>query len=73
MAESTRLRDNFGFQRLHEGKYTPGQIDSRWSDEIQNDFIQWMKENRDNFDLHHVPSRRVEEVVQEWTERMKKQ
>ena len=71
-SESTRLRDIFGFQRLHEGKYTPGQIDSRWSDEIQKDFIQWMRENIDNFDLHHVPSQRVEEVIKERTDRMSK-
>ncbi|MFC1538969.1 RraA family protein [Candidatus Latescibacterota bacterium] len=71
-SESTRLRDNFGFIRLHEGKYTPGQIDSRWSDEIQKDFIQWMKDNVNNFDLHHVPSQRIEEVIQDTTERMSK-
>ncbi len=72
-AESTRLRDNFGFQMLHEGKYTPGQIDSRWSDEINNSFIQWMKDNVNNFDLHHVPAERVKEVIADWAERMRKQ
>ncbi|HEY0246082.1 MAG TPA: RraA family protein [Mucilaginibacter sp.] len=42
-AEFTVLRDEYGHQRLREGKYTPGQIDSRWSDDIRNDFIQWLK------------------------------
>jgi len=41
--EVTELRDAFGWQRLREGKYLPGQIDSRWSDEINADFREWLK------------------------------
>jgi hypothetical protein len=37
------LRDEFGHQRLREQKYTPGQIDSKWTDEIKNDFLNWLK------------------------------
>lgn len=44
-AEGIMLRDMFGHQRLREGKYTPGQIDGRWSPEIQKDFRSWLKEN----------------------------
>lgn len=44
-SEATTLRDMFGHQRLKEGKYTPGQIDSRWTPEIQDDFRAWLKEN----------------------------
>ncbi len=44
-SEAIMLRDMFGHQRLKEGKYTPGQIDSRWSPEIQSDFRGWLKEN----------------------------
>ena len=43
-SEDIRLRDQFGHQRLREGKYTPGQIDRKWSDEIQADFDEWKKE-----------------------------
>ena len=46
-SEAITLRDMFGHQRLQEGKYTPGQIDGRWSPEIQNDFRSWLKENVD--------------------------
>jgi regulator of RNase E activity RraA len=46
-SEAIMLRDMFGHQRLREGKYTPGQIDGRWSPEIQNDFRSWLKENID--------------------------
>lgn len=42
-AEVTALRDEFGHQRLREGKYKPGEIDSRWSEEIRNDFMNWLK------------------------------
>jgi regulator of RNase E activity RraA len=41
-AEFVELRDAFGHQRLREGKYTPGQIDQEWSDEIKKDFLQWL-------------------------------
>jgi len=34
-SEIVRLRDMFGHQRLREQKYTPGQIDNRWSEEIE--------------------------------------
>ena len=43
-SERTRLRDEFGHQRLREGKYTPGQIDQKWTPEIQKDFEEWLKE-----------------------------
>jgi len=43
-SEDTRLRDEFGKQRLREGKYTSGQIDvSVWADEIEADFQEWRK------------------------------
>ncbi len=34
-AEFIMFRDKFGIQRLKEGKYTPGDIDSQWSDVIK--------------------------------------
>ncbi len=57
-SEFVELRDAFGHQRLREGKYTPGQIDTQWTDEIKKDFLQWIgtqknlpmtKEELDNF------------------------
>ena len=44
-AEFISLRDQFGHQRLREGKYTPGQIDTQWTDEIKKDFLKWLDEN----------------------------
>lgn len=44
-SEIVRLRDMFGHQRLKEGKYTAGQIDTRWSDEIERDFSKWLNDH----------------------------
>lgn len=44
-AEFIALRDQFGHQRLREGKYTAGQIDQQWTDEIKNDFLKWLDQN----------------------------
>lgn len=41
-SEFVQLRDVFGHQRLREAKYTPGQIDTQWTDEIKKDFLQWI-------------------------------
>jgi regulator of RNase E activity RraA len=40
--EVTELFDIFGQQRIKEGKYTAGIIDSKWSDEIKKDFRSWL-------------------------------
>lgn len=44
-SEIVRLRDQFGHLRLREGKYTAGQIDARWSDEIERDFSKWLNDH----------------------------
>jgi hypothetical protein len=46
-SEIIRLRDKFGHQRLREGKYTPGQIDRNWTEDIESDFKQWLQGQRD--------------------------
>lgn len=43
--EVTALFDVYGQQRIKEGKFTAGAIDSVWTDEIKADFRQWAKEN----------------------------
>jgi 4-hydroxy-4-methyl-2-oxoglutarate aldolase len=45
-AEFISLRDQFGHQRLREGKYTPGEIDQQWTDTIKKDFLSWLDQNR---------------------------
>ncbi|RZS97512.1 RraA family protein [Cecembia calidifontis] len=46
-AEFIMLRDQFGIQRLKEGKYTAGEIDSRWSEPIVKDFLDWLNNKKD--------------------------
>jgi len=41
-SEVTALRDEFGHQRLKEGRYKPGEIDSQWSEVIRKDFLDWL-------------------------------
>lgn len=41
-SEITLLRDEFGHQRLIEKRYTPGEIDSNWSETIRYDFLNWL-------------------------------
>lgn len=59
-SEAIILRDAFGHQRLREKKYTPGQIDSRWTPEIQADFRAWVAENRDKLS---VPPEAIDRVL----------
>ena len=42
-AEIISLKDEFGHLRLQQGKYTPGQIDVPWTQEIKADFFEWLK------------------------------
>lgn len=59
-SEIVRLRDMFGHQRLREQKYTPGQIDTRWSDDIERDFSAWLNERIDKLP---VPKEQIQEFL----------
>jgi regulator of RNase E activity RraA len=61
-SERIRLEDEFGHLRLKQGKYTAGQIDARWTDEIQKDFTQYLK---DNVNKLPVPKEQVLEIIKE--------
>jgi regulator of RNase E activity RraA len=63
-SEVVRLRDMFGHQRLREGKYQAGQIDARWSDEIEKDFSKWLN---DHIDELPVPKEQIQEILKERT------
>jgi 4-hydroxy-4-methyl-2-oxoglutarate aldolase len=62
--ELVQLRDMFGFQRIKDGVYTPGQIDQRWSDEMEKDFSQWLETNIDELP---VPKEQIQELLKERT------
>ena len=63
-AEIVHLRDAFGKTRLSEGIYTPGQIDTRWSDDIEKDFSQWLEDHMDELT---VPREAIQELLKERT------
>ncbi len=45
--EAIHLRDDFGKQRLAEGKYTPGEIDvPKWREDIEADFKGWLERRK---------------------------
>jgi len=46
-SEIVGLKDEFGHARLREGVYTPGQIDTRWTDPIKADFFKWLESRPD--------------------------
>ena len=63
-SELIALRDRFGKQCLAEGKYTPGQIDTRWSDPIEADFSRWLESHIDELP---VPRTAIQELLKERT------
>ena len=63
-SELIRLRDIFGKQCLREGKYTPGQIDRRWTDDIEADFSRWLENLVDELP---VPPEAIKELLKERT------
>jgi regulator of RNase E activity RraA len=63
-SEIVRLRDMFGHQRLREGKYTAGQIDTRWSADIEKDFSQWLNAHINELP---VPKEQIQEILKSRT------
>jgi regulator of RNase E activity RraA len=63
-SEIVRLRDMFGHQRLREGKYTAGQIDTRWSEEIEKDFSKWLN---DHLNELPVPKETIQNFLKDRT------
>lgn len=63
-SEIVRLRDMFGHERLREGKYSAGQIDTKWSAEIERDFSEWLN---DHIDELPVPRAQIQEFLKNRT------
>ena len=45
-SEDTRLRDEWGHSMLSQGRYTPGEIDSKWTDKMQGEFRRWAEQRQ---------------------------
>jgi len=61
-SEITRLRDEFGHARLRARVYTAGQIDGRWTDAIEADFTQWLRQNIDRLPVARA---QIEEILKQ--------
>ena len=61
-SEITRLRDEFGHARLRARVYTAGQIDGRWTDAIEADFTQWLRQNIDRLPVART---QIEEILKQ--------
>ena len=59
-SEAITLRDMFGHQRLREGRYSPGEIDRRWTPEIRDDFRAWLEANMTDLP---VPRQVIEQML----------
>jgi len=49
-SEIIRLTDEFAHQRVQDGTYTAGQMDSGWTDTIKNDFFNWLQNNKQSLE-----------------------
>jgi regulator of RNase E activity RraA len=63
-SEIVHLRDMFGHLRLREGKYTAGQIDARWSADIEKDFSKWLN---DHINELPVPKEEIQDFLKDRT------
>lgn len=63
-SEIIRLRDMFGKLCLREGRYTPGEIDRRWTDNIEEDFSGWLE---DHVDELPVPKEAIQDFLSKRT------
>jgi 4-hydroxy-4-methyl-2-oxoglutarate aldolase len=59
-SEIIRLRDMFGKLCLREGWYTPGEIDRRWEEHIEEHFSRWLN---DHIDELPVPKETIQEFL----------
>jgi 4-hydroxy-4-methyl-2-oxoglutarate aldolase len=59
-SEIIRLRDMFGKLCLREGWYTPGEIDRRWEEHIEEHFSRWLNDHMDELP---VPKETIQEFL----------
>jgi hypothetical protein len=54
-AEFLQLRDKFAFAMLKSQRFSPGQIDNQWTDEVKEAFLKWIEQNP-----KEIPMKRAE-------------
>ena len=63
-SEFVALKDLFGFEIVKTAKYTTGQIDSQWTDQIKSDFIEWLGQHPE---LGSMTRAELDEVMEKRT------
>jgi regulator of RNase E activity RraA len=51
-SELTKYRDDWGHTMLREGRYTPGQIDARWTKKMIDEFNAYLERKGSNLRMH---------------------
>lgn len=44
-SEFVVLKDKFGFEMVRSNRYTTGQIDSQWTEDIKQSFLKWLQQH----------------------------
>ncbi|MBK5271570.1 MAG: RraA family protein, partial [Bacteroidia bacterium] len=44
-SEFVTRKDKFGFEMVRSNKYSTGEIDSQWTDEIKTEFLKWLEKH----------------------------
>jgi hypothetical protein len=44
-AEFVIRKDQFGFEMVKTNRYSTGQIDSQWTEEIKTEFLKWLEKH----------------------------
>jgi regulator of RNase E activity RraA len=63
-AEFVALKDLFGFEMVKTKRYSTGEIDSRWTDTIKKDFLEWLGEHPD---LGNMSAAQLDQVLSKRT------
>lgn len=63
-SEFVTLKDKFGFEMVKSAKYTTGQIDSQWTDEIKENFLKWLGQHPE---LGKMTKAKLDEIMSKRT------
>ena len=63
-AEFVTLKDKFGLEMVKSNRYTTGQIDSQWTDDIKENFLRWLDQHPE---LGKMTKAKLDEIMSKRT------
>jgi regulator of RNase E activity RraA len=63
-SEFVVLKDKFGFEMVKTNKYSTGQIDSQWTEDIKADFLKWLGQHPE---LGKMTKEKLDEIMSKRT------